>query len=245
MAEKVAIVIPVYKDAPSASELLSLQQTCAIFATDHDLCLLYPEGISLEHYQPFLQGIKMIPLDPKHFTGIRAYNQMLVAPWFYQLFSKYQYLLICQLDVFVFRNDLAQWTQKQYDYVGAPWIVEPPQTKQRVLLNLGKHMRGKVGNGGFSLRSVPFFKRYAWLAQWIQRLIGKNEDFVWCVVLPKLIGKMRFPTADEALHFCIELEPEQSVERIGAMPFAVHAREKYAPDFWWPLIEKHKKVTPS
>jgi hypothetical protein len=241
MTQKVAIVIPAYKDEPSESELLSLGQTCASFPKDRDLYFLYPEGMSLERYRPFLHSLVLMPLAPKHFSGIKAYNRMLVAPWFYQLFSRYAYLLICQLDVFVFRDELDLWTRKKCDYVGSPWIVEPPMTKQKVWVNLGKYMLGKVGNGGFSLRYVPFFLKHAWFAQLIQGLTGKNEDFVWCIVLPKLLGSMRVPSIEDALRFCIELEPEKSVERIGMLPFAVHAWEKYAPQFWLPFIQKHKK----
>ena len=64
----------------------------------------------------------METFDPAYFTSIQGYNRLLLSTEFYQRFLGSAYLLICQLDVFVFRDELAGWVARGYDYVGAPWV---------------------------------------------------------------------------------------------------------------------------
>ena len=66
---------------------------------------------------------------------------------FYRRFSKFEYILIYQLDAFVFKDQLNYWCKKGYDYIGAPWFEGFHLTKT------GVNIIG-VGNGGFSLRRV-------------------------------------------------------------------------------------------
>ena len=66
-----------------------------------------------------------------------------------------------------FRDELADWAAKGYDYIGAPWPVRPlyahplykwgSALKTRMMAAekrvVGRHVtRGRMGNGGFSLR---------------------------------------------------------------------------------------------
>lgn len=61
-----------------------------------------------------------------------------------------KHLLWIQPDSWVL--DASRWTDKflQYDYIGAPWPVEPGNTWDRLGYTRGRN----VGNGGFSLRSL-------------------------------------------------------------------------------------------
>ena len=68
---------------------------------------------------------------------------------FYKRFYSYDYMLIYQLDAYVFKDELEYWCKKGYDYIGAPWLK----------LNKLKTMHEfadppAVGNGGFSLRNI-------------------------------------------------------------------------------------------
>ena len=69
---------------------------------------------------------------------------------FYQRFASSEYILIYQLDGYVFSDALETWCQKGYDYIGAP-----------VFRFHGSHEAGnrlwKVGNGGVSLRKTATF----------------------------------------------------------------------------------------
>ena len=56
-------------------------------------------------------------------------------------------MLIYQTDAFVFRDELKDWCESGYDYIGAPWF-EHFTDKEDVGNFIG------VGNGGFSLRKI-------------------------------------------------------------------------------------------
>jgi hypothetical protein len=68
---------------------------------------------------------------------------------FYQRFLKYDYILLYQLDAYVFSDQLHFWCNKNYDYIGAPWLCIENSTKKPKIAG--------VGNGGFSLRKTSTF----------------------------------------------------------------------------------------
>ena len=116
--------------------------------------------------------MKVESFSDEYFASLRGYNKLVLDELFYMRFLKYQYMLIYQLDAFVFKDELLLWAEKGYDYIGAPWI--PPkhsyltlrgrlkiQLKYFIytLLNddrrkLKKYCNYQVGNGGFSLRKI-------------------------------------------------------------------------------------------
>jgi hypothetical protein len=153
MKQTVAIAIPIYKQyaALSSSEKRSLSQTYEVLGK-YDIVFVTHEGIDITAYHP-QQGSK-IPLKlnrvnfpPAYFTGLKSYSQLLLSLEFYQRFSEYDYLLICQLDVFVFGDQLDYFINKGYDYIGAPWF------EGYDVATAESNIMG-VGNGGFSLRKV-------------------------------------------------------------------------------------------
>ena len=88
---------------------------------------------------------------------------------FYERFLNSKYLLIYQLDAYVFKDELTAWCNRGFDYVGAPWtikkkyenpIYKPVLAIKSFIYKLkGKPSRyawlgNKVGNGGLSLRKV-------------------------------------------------------------------------------------------
>jgi hypothetical protein len=66
---------------------------------------------------------------------------------FYRRFLNYKYILIYQLDAFVFRDELEYWCSLDFDYIGAPWFDD-------ITLSLSEQKLYGVGNGGLSLRKV-------------------------------------------------------------------------------------------
>ena len=110
---------------------------------------------------------------------------------FYESFLDYKYILIYQLDAFVFKDDLIFWCNKNYDYVGAPWIASISNNPFTLLLNKissifdskekkeRKKIFFKVGNGGFSLRKVAsHYQISKENEKYIKELlISKREEF--------------------------------------------------------------------
>jgi len=90
-------------------------------------------------------------LDDKNFESIHSYSALLLNKGFYEKFSDYEYMLIYQLDSWVFKDELSQWCDKGYDYIGAPWFKGFSIAKENA------KMRKFAGNGGFSLRKISTF----------------------------------------------------------------------------------------
>ena len=96
------------------------------------------------------------------------------------MFLDSEYILIYQLDAFVFKDELKEWCQKGYDYIGAPWIATIENTIWLKYFNIvarkfrskNKNNREqiffKVGNGGFSLRRTS--SHYS--------IVKENEPFI-------------------------------------------------------------------
>jgi hypothetical protein len=97
-------------------------------------------------YPGFLE--KRFP--PRFFGSAQAHGRLLLSKRFYEAFLDYEFILIYHLDALVFSDELADWCERGYDYIGAPWLLSPDTP----------HITAeKVGNGGFSLRRVRSFLR--------------------------------------------------------------------------------------
>jgi hypothetical protein len=87
---------------------------------------------------------------PQFFGSAQAHGKLLLSKRFYQSFLDYEFILIYHLDALVFGDELMEWCERGYDYIGAPWLLSPDTP----------HITAqKVGNGGFSLRRVRSFLR--------------------------------------------------------------------------------------
>lgn len=233
---KAAIVIPVYKPIPDAAEQMSLDQTAAIFKGEA-IFFVGPATLDYSYYQTKIAESTIIQFEDTYFGSIQGYNRLLLSTKFYKAFEAFGYILITQLDVWVFSNQLQHWCDKGYDYIGAPWLERPPLQKKINLLPMGKWMYRKVGNGGFSLRKVGTHTYISSKMKSISWLFNKNEDFFWSIVAPKIFRWFKIPALEEAVFFAFEIAPAQAYELTGhQLPFGVHAWQKHQPEFWKNLI---------
>jgi len=148
MANNISIIIPVYKEIPDSLELISLKQ-CLKILNRYTLTFVAPDRLNISYYVEFADqwGVrcKTEIFDDSFFCSIKGYNKLMLSQEFYNRFLQYDYILIYQLDCFVFRDELEYWCDLGYDYIGAPWFEKFDTT------NKYKNLFG-VGNGGFSLR---------------------------------------------------------------------------------------------
>lgn len=149
---KSIIIIPVYKKQLSISEQLSLRQCIRILGT-HPICLVCPESLDVKAYHE-IAGTELPDerFPDEFFKGIEGYNRLMTSQPFYHRFRNYEYLLIYQLDAWVFKDELDMWCQKGYDYIGAPWFEKHFSHEEGYKL-------WRAGNGGFSLRKISTFLR--------------------------------------------------------------------------------------
>ena len=139
---KKVIVVPLYRSEMSAEETASLRQCGKIFSS-RDIVFAAPEKLDCQIQQQSISSARIERFDDSYFTSISSYSRLLLTPEFYSRFSDYDYMLIYQLDAWVFRDELDCWCEKGYDYIGAPFVI-----------NFGQKEHIIVGNGGFSLRRI-------------------------------------------------------------------------------------------
>lgn len=265
MLNKVAVVIPVYKTALEDYEVISLRQCCRILGA-YPLILIKPEQLSIETYLPFFENSNLhMESFPDHFfKDIKGYNQLMLSAAFYERFLDYDFMLIYQLDAFVFKDELVFWCQQGFDYIGAPWI-ERYKWKDKFLSSLHYRLNRKapnsnlptllqfynrVGNGGFSLRRIEKFYN---LCKTERERIDFynahndskffNEDVFWSLEVNRLRKRLYIPDHMKAIRFSIEQQPELAMEFMGdVLPFGLHGINVY-PDFWRPYIHREGHPT--
>ena len=110
------------------------------FLGAYDKYLVAPRGMHVHH-----DGFTTLFFDRRFFGSAAAHNPLLFWDRFYQAFADYEFILIYQLDCLVFSDQLMQWCDAGYDYIGAPWLPGPetPWVAEP-----------SVGNGGFALLNV-------------------------------------------------------------------------------------------
>ncbi len=232
----IAVVIPVYKEALSENEKLSLK-ACQRELAEYPTWLIAPKNLDISNYKKIHPSLRIQYFHPKYFKGVAGYNRLTMSSLLYKKFLSYKYVLIYQLDAFVFRDELLEWCRKDYDYIGAPWIAQIPLPKGKPLIDMSRLFHNQVGNGGFSLRKVRAHYKIAKLFRPVIWMFPKNEDFFWCYFVSKFHPNYKKPSVSEALKFAFELTPSKAYQRNNnQLPFGCHAWEKYEPEFWEKFI---------
>lgn len=235
MTHTIAIVTPLYKKRPSASELASLEHSFGVLAKRKRF-IVAPDDLDLSEYEDVLSGCEIIRLETRHFESVATYSRLMLSKQFYRLFDTFDYILLYQPDAIVFRNELDSWCERGYDYIGAPWPngmdIRPFSIRScpfanRFLYRLYKPIRKYVGNGGLSLRKISTALKILdrhWL---VARNWDVNEDLFWAIYSPKV------PGVKEASMFSLEQEPSIYFRaNDNLLPLGCHAWEKYEPEFW-------------
>ena len=165
MEHLVKIVIPIYKSYFGVLEEKSFLR-CVNILKNYPIVLVQPEELDSSFITKKFPEVIVETFTKDYFEGISGYNKLLLSSSFYERFLDSEYILIHQLDAFVFKDVLTEWCKKGYDYIGAPWIatqhnhfVMKSFNKLVTLFNNKncnerKQIFYKVGNGGFSLRKT-------------------------------------------------------------------------------------------
>lgn len=222
-------VIPIYR-RPTPAELLSLEIAKANISS-HALCVAIPADLDFDP-----SPIQSVKLPSEFFTSVKAYGSLMVSKSFYELFIDFDYILIYQLDCFVFADRLDSFCALGCDYV-APLI-------------LGRSdgfwpSSDIVGVGGFSLRKVssfckvldliedPSFSAEAFsLAARIER--NGAEDMFWSLAAPAIDPSFSVASPEIALAFGFEGDPRKSYVRAhGLQPFGCHHWNRLSFFLWY------------
>ena len=260
MVKKACVVIPMYTLELSAFEHISLQQ-CFNVLKAHDIFFAIPAHLN-DAFKNFeyvaSQRAGIVTFEDAFFENIDGYNRLLKYPGFYRSFSDYEFMLIHQLDAFVFRDELIAWCEKGYDHIGAP-LFEGHEKATATGSLVGQ------GNGGFCLKNIKacdqvvsqfkklrfkrsfetdapnlliktlrYFKHqvlYIYSGYPLQPII--NEDLFWAEVVPENFPQFKVPLPQEAIKFSFEVNPATLfMWNNNELPFGCHAWWKYDLVFW-------------
>ena len=247
----VIIIIPIYKEKLSETENISLNQLRNVLK-DYSICFVAPEKLKS---LPTIMGEKVKYFSDDNFANIESYSRLLLDYRFYQLFADYNYMLIYQLDAFVFDDKLKYFCSLGYDYIGSP-MPNFQLRKTHTLPNL-KNNNIDIGNGGFSLRKIsscinvtknkePIYLKFSTYTgvsiSTLKNRLAEDRFFAFC-------GKdntidFSIPSFSVANKFAIMYNLSHSYERISEnnLPFGCHGWSKkiYFP-IWKPYIKKFFK----
>jgi hypothetical protein len=221
--------------------------------------MVKPEGLDTAAIEARFPFKAVEAFEPGYFSSIQGYNRLLLSTGFYQRFLGSEFLLVCQLDVFVFRDEVARWVEAGYDYVGAPWVSRSALSERvhRLKMQVRRmlpgapdmvhsfEMRNRVGNGGFSLRKVTTHHRLSIemkeaIAHYLrhQGTHHYHEDIFWSVEPSKRGYPHRTPGVAEALAFSWDINPDRLYRMAGGrLPMAAHGWYKGRHlAFWAPWV---------
>lgn len=235
------VVIPVYKPELNEFEEASFRHNADVLK-NHDTVVVHPEGLDLTIYKSLAPNVVFKAFAPKYFNGIRGYNRMMIAPWFYRAFSEYEYMLICHHDAWIFKDELIEWCSKGYDNVAAPFLKPFPPGKTSTLLPfLSGICVNKIGNGGLSLRKTKTFLKAARRLRFFSLFYFYNEDVFWAL-FPSFVTAFKCPSVSEANRFSARmLYPGGVLGQDGNLPFGCHGW--FRPDeieFWSRYVKTDK-----
>lgn len=251
--KKVAILIPYYKNNLTIDEKVSIEHLRK-YLKRYDKFLIVPSNLKKVSANI---SAKIERFPSRFFLSTSTYSRLLNQSLFYERFTDYEYILIYQLDALVFKDELWEWCNKGYDYIGAPLFNS--------LIGKLTSKRDSGCNGGLSLRKVSsaikviknaenrasrtsssIWKRRVWF---ITSLISGNsrriwldappadypfnEDGFWSFEAIKYDRSFRVAPFNVALKFAFEKFPERCFKlNKKQLPFGCHGWKKYSKQFW-------------
>ena len=257
----VTVIVPTHLPEPDAMGKVSLAQTLSVLHR-HVITFVVPVGLDVRWYEDFCRGKAEVRFERFEWHGFFEYSRLMLNPAFYRRFLDYDYVLICHLDAFVFKDELLEWCERGYDYIGSViyrlgWKDGVPLSRRKAMVNAGlrKLLRTRrteyLANGGFALKKVRTFfrltKRFKpWLDLYatVARLRGRGiwEDMLVNRHFPRLSRRFSLPPRAVAERFgaeFVDFDPVDlpfSARSPDTLPFGVHGWPQFQPDYWRPVI---------
>ncbi len=227
MAIKAAVIIPIYREELTELEKISLTQVRKVLG-HYPIIFVAPKGKNF----PYINSNEMIAYcSSQFFKNVRSYSQLMMSPFFYKTFLNFDYILIYQLDAFVFYDALEYFCSLGYDYIGAPWPIYARR-------NFPDLRNVRIGNGGFSLRNVK--SHYNLLIEHddlVRNKMGIAEDDFFAYCGAKKDINFNVPPINIAAQFSAEYLMTHTLKNIGnKLPFGCHGWTKFSADFFSKII---------
>jgi hypothetical protein len=104
-APSVAITIPVYRDRLSELDEFSLARCIEVLGR-YPIVFFGPESLGYSVYLSRAGSASVVRFPDRCFRSIETYSELLLSNAYYKAFSNYEFILIYQLDAFVFQDGL-------------------------------------------------------------------------------------------------------------------------------------------
>lgn len=235
------VCIPIYKTELEWYEKISLQQALSVFGENYDICFCVPDSICAYYKDKYGNDVIIRAVPDIYLSSIQSYSELCLSPFFYTYFDKYEYMLLYQLDAFVFSDRLNYFCGLGYDYIGA-------DAYDGVNWNL---INENVGNGGFSLRKIS--SCYRMLTEHsnilnehpFSKMFNTIEDLFWGYCGHNAELDFRIPNIDTANEFAIIYGIKAFLgDDFSKLPMGVHAWNRLDYDVWKLAIEKYGFALP-
>ena len=223
------VVIPIYSEHLSATEQVSLNRVLSVLA---EYPIYYVAPMKLKNFLAS-RSHKVEYFPDGCFSSVKSYSSLLLAGEFYNRFSNFEYMLICQLDAFVFVDRLKEFCDKEYDYIGASW------EHWNYYYVGNKKYHSYVGNGGFSLRKIKSFIRVLEQYQEVVSEWRGPEDVFFAFCGDYLDDNFSVAPREMAWHFAFETYPRYIYEKINhELPFGCHAWNRADKEFYMSIMQQ-------
>ena len=222
----VAVVIPFHRGELKTEEQISLAR-CRDVLASHDRFIALPDGLDTAAFTTVDPGLHSAYFKSLYFTSARGYNLLCRRSEFYLRFADYDFILIYQLDAYVFDDQLAYWCGKEYGYIGAAWPnYEHMTTSKRPVARIPgvRCLLARSGQGGFSLRHVgTMYDACRRLAPLVAITKWMPEDVFWASIGYHLYPKLNLAGFEDSLHFSFDASPAECFRLTGGkLPFGCH-----------------------
>jgi hypothetical protein len=221
----------------SGIELKNLQNLLCLNAGKYDIVFTLPLRCKETKIVQDFKQITFHFVNNKLLSSNKSYNRFLISKDYYNKFKDYEYLLLYQLDTWVFSLELDSILLKEFDFVGAPIFSEDRHLPIKIINGC---------NGGVSIRKVRtflsildknfFFSLYDLYShigfgnkvnQPFKRLfkiifsslifftkpnglwpLHINEDLFWTVIIPHKFKDFKISDIKTSIEFCFDQEPK-------------------------------------
>lgn len=219
--KKCVVVIPVYKTNLKLFEEYSLKQGVSVLGEKYEIVLVCPSDLDVSHYNKIAEyNFSVLRCNPEYFKSQKSYSDMCEEWQFYDAFSEYEFMVIYQLDAWIFEDRLDYFINLDYDYIGAIHLIGIA----------GKNREGECGNGGFCIRKIKPFIDVCKKTNFKSFHRLKLED---CVFTQDLKQNFKLAPLDICREFSFQEKPDlQFVKNGNKLPMGCHAWMKFGRYFW-------------
>lgn len=222
---KCAIVIPLYKERLNKIEFFSVKRTWNVLK-NRPIYFIAPDGLNLDWYKRTFPEILEKRYPEKYFLNIKGYNSLMLSKAFYETWLDYEYILICQTDVYVFCDMLEEFCYMPYAYVGAPMV----RVQENDINYWGC-------NGGFSLRNVTKFLRILDAYGEEAAIWNDSEDYFFSLMGERNPNVFLCAPFDISVKFAFDRYQRLLFEKNDRLlPFALHGWHTIDREFSLKLI---------